>query len=274
MGKTRTTFIEGAPEKPRSGKKKYEEKRKIKEKKTAKQEKRKKLVTKVGLKGGERIKVVAAETPVEEPKEKLKKKKQIKKASRKRGNKYIDARSKIDKTKLYSLPEAIKLVKETSYSSFDGTMELHIVTKKEGLNFNVKLPYSAGKSKKIEIANTKTIEKLKKGKIDFDILLSTPEMMQKLVPFAKILGPKGLMPNPKNQTLIKGPKDAKKFSGNSITIKTEKKSPLIHTIVGKVSQKEKELEENTLTILDTIGKKQTLKAYLTSTMGPSVKLEV
>lgn len=274
MGKTRTAFIEGGPEKDTSGKKKYEEKRKKRAEKTSKEEKKKKLVTKVGLKGGERIKVVGAETPVEEKVKKVEKKKKLVKPTKKRGKKYKSARSKIDKSKVYPLPEAIKLVKETSYTSFDGTMELHIVTKKEGFNTNVKLPHSTGKTKKIEIADSKTIEKLKKGKIDFDILLSTPEMMQKLVPFAKLLGPKGLMPNPKNNTLIKEKKDAKKFSGNSINIKTERNSPLIHTIIGKVSQKEKELAENTLRILDAVGKKQILKAYLTSTMGPSVKIEV
>ena len=99
-------------------------------------------------------------------------------------------------------------------------------------------------------------------------------MMPKLVPYAKILGPKGLMPNPKNGTLIKTKDDAKKFSGNSITIKTEKKQPVIHTVVGKVDQKSAELEENTKTIVELVGKKQITKAYLTSTMGPSVKLSL
>ena len=99
-------------------------------------------------------------------------------------------------------------------------------------------------------------------------------MMPKLVKYAKILGPKGLMPNPKTGTLIKNIKEAEKFSANTITLKTEKTAPLIHTPVGKVSSKEKNLSENIDAILNGIGKRQIIKAYLTSTMGPSVKIKV
>ena len=113
---------------------------------------------------------------------------------------------------------------------------------------------------------------MKDGKIDFDVLLATAEMMPKLVPYAKLLGPKGLMPNPKNGTLIKSKKEAKKFGGNTMTIKAEKAEPVIHTTFGKVSQKPKELEENLETILKAIGKKQIVKAYIKSTMSPSVKI--
>jgi large subunit ribosomal protein L1 len=125
-----------------------------------------------------------------------------------------------------------------------------LVVKKPGLSAQITLPFSAGRTKKVEVANDKTIEKLQTGKVDFDILLATADMMPKLVPFARVLGPKGLMPNPKNGTLIKSLKEAEKFSGNSVSLKTEKDKPLVHTTVGKLSQKDDELIKNTETILN------------------------
>lgn len=259
MGKTKTVIVSGMPE---------EAKQKEKAKKKAK-------ITGVGLKGGERIKTVEAGPIIKE--EKPAADETARKKARKprvRGQKYQKARAKIDRTKLYSIKEAVQLIKEISFSSFDGTIELHLVTKRKDVFANVKLPHSAGKKKKVEVANDATIKKLEKGKVDFDVLLATAEMMPRLVPFAKILGPKGLMPNPKNGTLIKSVKEAKKFSGNTLNLKTEKKAPLIHTIVGKINQPDKELAENTQTILTAIGKNQIQKVFLASTMGPSVKIKL
>ena len=196
------------------------------------------------------------------------------KAPKARGKKYAENKAKVDKNKEYSLKEAIKLVKETSYSKFDGTVEIHMVVKKVGTSVQVELPFSAGKKRRVEIADDRTIEKLKEGKVDFDILLSTTEMMPKLVPFAKILGPKGLMPNPKNGTIIKSKKDAEKHEGNTITIKTERKQPVIHTSIGKVSQSEKELIGNIEEIVKRISSTQITKAVLSSTMGPGIKIKV
>jgi ribosomal protein L1 len=82
-----------------------------------------------------------------------------------------------------------------------------------------------------------------------------------------------MMPNPKNGTLIKSKKDAEKFSGNTLTLKTEKEQPVVHTVIGKLSQKESELEENTLVVLNAFPK-QILKAYIKSTMSPSIKLQL
>src|SRR3989344_1754390 len=180
--------------------------------------------------------------------EKRKKAKEEKAKKRKtrlkvRSKKYKDSKSKVDPVKLYKLDYAVALLKEISYSKFDSTVELHLVVRKDNLSANITLPHSTGKVKRVEVAGDETIKKLKDGRIDFDVLLATGDMMPKLVPFAKLLGPRGLMPNPKNGTLIKNEKEISKFSANSITLKTEKSAPIIHTTVGKLSMQKKELDE-------------------------------
>jgi len=211
-------------------------------------------------------------TPVKKVEES--KTQKTKKEPRTRSQRYRSAKAKVDRQKLYPVNEAVKLIKETSYSRFNGTVELHLVVKKTGISEMVELPHLAGREKKVEIASDTTVEKLKKGKIDFDTLLATPEMMPKLVPFARILGPKGLMPNPKNGTLIKNATDANKFSQNRINVKTEKEAPLIHLAVGKVNQNQKELVENIEAVITAISKPKIIRAYLSPSMGPSVKIEV
>jgi large subunit ribosomal protein L1 len=229
-----------------------------------------------GLKGGQRIKMVETEAPAAENKEEAPSAKAVKEARepKVRSKKYQEAKKKFDNTKAYSIKEAVKLVKETSYSKFDGTFELHLIVKKAGTSAQVTLPFQAGKTKKIEIADEGTIKKLTEGKIDFDVLIATPAIMPKLVPFARILGPKGLMPNPKNGTLVADTKKAQSFSANSVTLKTEKDAPLIHTVVGKVSQDEKELSANIEAVLKALGgEKQIVRAYAKATMGPSVRIK-
>lgn len=265
MGKTKTAFIGEVSEESKG------------QSHSAKASRGKEKPTKVhiaGLKGGQRIKTIEAEVLLEEtPEEKEEAKK--KKAPKVRGKKYQEAKVKVKHDTLYPVGDAVKLVKETSYSKFDGAVELHLLVKKAGISANIALPNPAGKEKKIEVANEDTIKKLAAGKIDFDVLLATPDMMPKLVPFARILGPKGLMPNPKNGTLISDIKKAKEFSGNTQSIKTEKEAPLIHTVVGKVSQPEKELEANIEAVLKALGgTKQIVKAYAKATMGPSIKIKV
>lgn len=250
MGKTKTSFVSETEE-------------------TKKEKAKKEKVHLSGQKGGERVKMVEA-APVVSKEETSKKQK----TAKVRGKKYVEVKAKIDRNKLYSPKTAISLVKETSYSKFGGTMELHLVVKKEGLSASVDLPHQSGKAKKVEVADASTIQKLESGKVDFDVLLATPEMMPKLVPFARLLGPKGLMPNPKTGTLIKDVKDAGKFNATKVTIKTEKAAPLIHTVVGKLSMKPEELSENLEAILSAVNKRQIVKAYLKATMGPSVKLAV
>lgn len=267
MGKTKTVFVTGQEE-ALSGEEKY----KLRLKKKAEKEAKVK-VEGLGLKGGERIKVVSSEEIItaESPKEEKSKKEAKRKE---RGKKYISAKQKIDKSKEYEISKAIELVKETSYSSFDGTMEAHFVVKKQGLSASVTLPHSTGKTKKIEVANEETIKKLEKGIIDFDVLLATPDMMPKLLPFARLLGPKGLLPNPKAGTLIKDKEEAKNFSINKINIKTEKDAPLIHTIFGKVSMDNKKLEENLQELIEAVGARQIKKLFIKSTMSPSVRVKI
>lgn len=271
MGKTKTAFVSETPTSVGAGKneKKHETAHKGEAEK----------VHVAGLKGGQRVKMVEAEIPAETEVKaeegEVKKSGGRKIVEKVRGKKYVEAKKKFDNTKTYPASEAIKLVKETSYSKFDGTIELHMIVKKAGLSAQVTLPHQAGKQKKVEIATDTTIEKLKEGKIDFDVLVATPAMMPKLVPFARLLGPKGLMPNPKNGTLVPDEKKAKSFSTGSVSLKTEKDAPLVHTIIGKVSQDAKELSENLEAIFKAFGgSKQIEKAFLKATMGPSVKVKV
>ncbi len=229
-----------------------------------------------GLKGGQRIKAVEAEPIATDSAETLETEEKVDKKvkPRTRGKKYLEASKLIDRNKLYKLSDAVNLVKETSISSFDGSVELHLVVKKVGQSVNITLPHQTGKTKKIEVASDDTVKRLETGKIDFDILLATADMMPKLVKFARILGPKGLMPNPKTGTIIKKASDAKNFSASALTIKTERERPVIHTIAGKVSMDPKNLQENIEIIINSIGPKQIQKAYLVSSMGPSIKLAV
>ena len=120
-----------------------------------------------------------------------------------------------------------------------------------------------------------TIKKLESGKIDFDILLATPEMMPKLVVFARILGPKGLMPNPKAGTVSMKPEEVvKKFEKGMLRWKTEAKFPLIHQMIGKISFEEKNLIANAEKFLAAVGMSHIQNAFIKTTMSPSVKLEL
>ena len=209
-----------------------------------------------------------SQTPVEETSTAVKK-------SRVRGKKYFAARKKVDPDKLYSLSDAIKLVKETSISSFDGKIEAHVTVLDIGAPGEIVFPHLEASSKKIVVLNDAILAEIKDGKIDFDILIATPATMPKLLPFARTLGPKGLMPNPKSGTLTDKPEDAvKKLSVAKTMIKTEKKAPVVHIIVGKVSQAQKELEANVAELIRVIKPVKIKKLALCATMGPSVKILV
>mgnify|MGYP000930945076 CR=1 FL=1 len=215
--------------------------------------------TKVDKYAAKKIEDLAAKTAFKKPKH---------------GKNILSSRAKVDDNRTYSLAEALTLIKETSFVKFDATVELHAQVRKDNLSVQLTLPHGAGRQKKVEFATDATIEKLTQGKIEFDILLATADMMPKLVRFAKLLGPRGMMPNPKNGTLVKNEAAVEKFSTNNVTVKTEKSAPLIHLAVGKISMTDKDLTENINAVIAGVSARQIVTMYLSSTMGPSVKVAV
>jgi len=199
----------------------------------------------------------------------------VAKAARVRGKKYLSAKKKVDVLKFYPLKEAVKLVKETSFSKFDGKIEAHLTVVDTGNLGEIIFPHLEVSTKRIELLNDKILAELKDGKINFDVLIATTTTMPKLLPFARMLGPKGLMPNPKNGTLTDKPEEAiKKLSVAKTIIKTESKAPVVHLIVGKVSQPDKELEANINELIKVIKAPKIKKLVLCASMGPSVKVLV
>ncbi len=213
--------------------------------------------------------VQKAEEVVTEKVEKTEKKAKI------RGKKYREAKAKIDINKYYPLKDAVKLVKETSISKFVGKIEAHINTFDIGNIGDIVFPHLETASKKIVILNDTILAEIKDGKINFDILIATPSTMPKLLPFAKTLGPKGLMPNPKNGTLTDKPEDSvKKLSVAKTQIKTEKKAPVIHIIVGLTSQPVEEISANIAELIKVVKPNKIKKLAICATMSPSIKVEV
>lgn len=213
--------------------------------------------------------VQKAEEVVEEKIEKTERKAKV------RGKKYQKVKKLIDINKYYPLKDAVKLVKETSLSKFVGKIEAHINTFDIGNIGDIVFPHLEMTSKKIVILNDTILSEIKEGKINFDILIATPATMPKLLPFAKTLGPKGLMPNPKNGTLTDKPEDSlKKLSIAKTQIKTEKKAPVIHIIVGLASQPIEEIVANINELIKVVKPNKIKKLAICATMSPSVKVEV
>ncbi|MFA4873568.1 MAG: 50S ribosomal protein L1 [Patescibacteria group bacterium] len=223
------------------------------------------------------------------------------------GKKYLKSLSLIDKNKIYAPEEAIALAKQTSNVRFDATLELHFrlgidPTKGEQLvRGSAVLPHSFGKSKKVVafvpadkekeakeagadiVGGEELIKEIAESKkCDFDVAIATPDMMPKLAKVAKILGPRGLMPNPKTDTV--GPNIKKMITeqkAGKIDFKNDDKGN-VHLMFGKVSMDKDKLLEN-LKILAVAVKKAkpaTSKgnyirnAVLVATMGPSIKITI
>lgn len=205
---------------------------------------------------------------------KQKQSKKAKKPAKTRGQRYLNARKLIDRQKTYPLSEAIKLLKKVSITSFNGSVDLHLLVQKTGLKGEVVFPHPTGKKQTIRIADEKLLKELEKGQIGFTTLVATPAIMPKLTKFAKVLGPKGLMPNPKMGTITDQPEEIVKKLAGRILYKTEEKAPLIHLTLGKIDSPEKELTENFHTLIEAIDQKNILKAVLAPSMGPGIKVSL
>lgn len=191
------------------------------------------------------------------------------------GKNALRAQKLTDRTKKVSLETAIKLLKDMKYAKFDETVEVHINVKEIGLKGDVTLPHGTGKEVRAVIADEKVLKEIGDGVFNFDILITTPAFMSQLVPFARVLGPKGLMPNPKTGTVTDKPEEAmKKFKGGSVNFKSEPKAPIIHQAVGKMSFKDGQLVENISAFIGAVSKKNIVSAYISGTMTPSVQIEV
>ena len=225
----------------------------------------------------------------------------------KKGKKYLEVSNKVEKMKLYTLDEAVKLVKETSISKFDGSVEiamrLNLDTRKsdQQLRGAIVLPSGTGKEKKVLViakgdnakaaieagadfvGDTDMLEKIEKENwLDFDVMIATPDMMPLLGKLGKVLGPKGLMPNTKTGTVTtdvkKAVTDVKK---GRVEYKTDSYGN-VHALVGKVSFTEEQLKENIKAFVAVIlkSKPSVVKgAYvknvsLSTTMGPGIKLDI
>ena len=223
-----------------------------------------------------------------------------------RGKNYKTVVEKIDKTKSYSVAEAVKLVKEVSNAKFDSTVEvamnLNLDVKKadQQLRGAITLPKGTGKTVKVLVVakgdnakaakeagadfvgDTDILEKIdKENWFDFDVMIATPDMMPALGKLGKVLGPKGLMPNPKTGTVTTNVKQAVEESkAGRVEYRTDSYGN-IHGIVGKVSFEEKDLTENLNAFVKNILrlKPSTVKGTyvknisISSTMSPSIKLD-
>ena len=227
----------------------------------------------------------------------------------KHGKKYLAALAKVDIDKNYSPLEAVALVKETSYAKFDATVEAHL---RMGLDPRqadqqirdvVVLPHGLGKAVRVLVfaqgdgatnarnagADTvadddETLNKIQGGWLDFDVAIATPDMMGKVGRLGRVLGPRGLMPNPKAGTVV-SPEDMGRAVTEAKAGRVEfrlDKTANIHVSIGKVSFEAQKLYENFSALMEAIMKARPSAAkgnfirhiVLTSTMGPGVKVDV
>ncbi len=224
-----------------------------------------------------------------------------------KSKKYKESLKQIDSKKIYTPEEAVDLVKKISYAKFDATVELHLrlgidASKgDQGVRGSVTLPHSSGKSKKVIAFVSAAKEKEAKAagadiiggeelikeiasskKCDFDVAVATPDMMPQLAKIAKILGPKGLMPNPKTETVGA---NIKKMIEEQKAGKTDFKNDVtgnLHLILGKVSFDKEKLLENFKILVAAVkkakpsaSKGELIKsAFISATMGPGIKVAI
>ena len=224
----------------------------------------------------------------------------------KKGKKYVEAASKVERSRAYTKEEAIKLVKETSTTKFDASVELamrlNLDTKKadQQLRGAIVLPNGTGKSKKVlvlakgpmataakeagadYVGDADMIEKIEKDNwLDFDVIVATPDMMPALGKIGKILGPKGLMPNPKTGTVTMDTKKAvEDIKKGRVEYRTDSYGN-VQVIIGKVSFTEEQLLENMNAFVSLILKTKPAvvkgtyvkNISVSSTMGPGIKID-
>lgn len=225
---------------------------------------------------------------------------------KKYGKKYVEASKNVDKNQAYSLEDAIKLVKETSVTKFDSTVDvavkLNIDPKKsdQQLKGSLSLPNGTGKSKKVlviakgafaeeaknagadYVGEKEMLDKIKNENwFDFDVVVATPDMMPEVGKIGNILGPRNLMPNPKTGTVTtKVGAVVEDLKKGMVTYKNDKFGN-VHTVIGKVSFDAKKLEENLNYAIATLAKAKpsTVKGAfienitISTTMGPGIKVD-
>ncbi|KKU89582.1 MAG: hypothetical protein UY21_C0032G0003 [Microgenomates group bacterium GW2011_GWA1_48_10] len=217
-----------------------------------------------------------------------------KKSARRRGSNYEKAKMLVE-DKLYSAQEAFELLPKTSFVKFDPSVEIHVAVSEKSIRGAVSFPYFTDEKKvkrylvfadkkpqtdvkNVIFANEKTIEDLESGKLkpgkDFDTVVAGPKFMPSLTKVAKILGPRGMMPNPKNGTVTDNFEKFLQDSASASTqFKSDPSSPVVHIKIGKLSQKPEELSQNMKAIILAIGHSKIKKAQITSTMGPAIRVD-
>ena len=221
------------------------------------------------------------------------------------GKKYRQAAAQIDRSKLYSVDEAVGLAKKVAYAKFDETVEvdmnLGVDPRKadQMVRGTVILPHGLGKTKRVvviasaakieearaagadEIGGDDIVDRIKGGWLDFDALIATPDMMKSVGQLGKLLGPRGLMPNPKTGTVtFDVGRAVHEVKAGKVEFRVDK-TGVIHAPVGKISFEAQKLAENAMTIISAVmrAKPSTAKgkyvksAGLSSTMGPGIKLD-
>jgi large subunit ribosomal protein L1 len=191
-----------------------------------------------------------------------------------RGKRYRDAVAKIDRLKVYSIEEAIAAVKETNLARFDAAIELHVKVKNDAVRGVVVLPHGSGKTRNVVLATDDVLEEIAAGKMNFEVLIATPAMMPKLAKFAKVLGPKGLMPSPKAGTVTDNPEAVMaEISGGRIEYRADKGN-VVHLSIGRVSFTDLQLLENFRVLEAALAAAKMQSVSLASTMGPGVRVAV
>ena len=225
----------------------------------------------------------------------------------KKGKKYAEVAKLVEKNKLYTLEEAVSLVKKTSYAKFDSSVELamnlNLDTKKadQQLRGTICLPHGTGKTKRIlviakgdkakeakeagadYVGDVDLLEKIEKENwFEFDVLIATPDMMPQLGKLGKVLGPKGLMPNPKTGTVtLDVAKAVNEVKQGRIEYRTDSYGN-VHVIVGKVSFDNHKLVENIKEFVKLIQKTKpsvvkgtyVKNVSISATMGPGIKIDI